>query len=155
MPASQLRVSRNDRRKLGIDLFDIPLDLIETLFVLTLEERQRHVLCLILKRDLITDQAIASADQFRELGLLWRTCRAHGRPEHRRHAGQDYRINSVRLGESACRLCEPPRASRVELNTWQIRQSLLKLPVVGASSFIGDPIDLPLPKPIYQFPVAP
>ena len=115
MPAGQLRVSCNDRRNLGVNLFDMPLDLIKAPFVLTLEERQRQVFCLILKRDLIADQAIASADQFRELGLLGRTCGAHGRLKRRRHAGQNYRINFIRLGESACRLCEPPCSSRVEL----------------------------------------
>jgi hypothetical protein len=51
VPAGQLRVSCNDRRNLGVNLFDMPLDLIKALFVLTLEERQRQVFFLILKRD--------------------------------------------------------------------------------------------------------
>jgi hypothetical protein len=41
VPAGQLRVRRNDRRNLGVNLFDMPLNPIKAPFVLTLEERQR------------------------------------------------------------------------------------------------------------------
>lgn len=46
-----------------------------------------------------------------------------------------------------------PREAK--LDAWQIRQSLFELPVVRVCSFIGDPIDLPLPEPIYQLPYGP
>jgi len=89
--------------------------------VLPLEERHRQVLCLILKRDLIADQAIASADQFGEPRLLRCSRWSHWRLECHSHAGKDYRVDLIRLGKSARRLREPPRAGWVEFDAWQMR----------------------------------
>jgi hypothetical protein len=73
---------------------------------------------------------------------------------HRCHTSQNGCINFIHLDQSPCRLCEPSCAGRVQFDAWQIGQSLLDLPVISASSFVGDPINRPLPEPIYQVPVA-
>lgn len=73
MPARQLWVGSDVRRNFCIDLVDMSVDLIQTMFVSPLEKGNREVFRVILDRDLIADQAIAGADQFGEPCLFWRS----------------------------------------------------------------------------------
>lgn len=122
--------------------------------MLTLEERDGQVFFLILKRDFVADQTVPRANQLCQFGLLRRACRTNRRLQGRGHARQDYRVDFICFGQSPNGLREPPCASRIQLYAWQVGQSLFKLPMVSAGGFIGDPVNLPLPKPGDQGLVA-
>src|SRR3546814_21098214 len=77
VPARQRWISCDGVSKLAIKFLDVTTDLVQTLFVLTLEERDGQVFCLILKRDFVADQTVPGANQLCQPGLLRRACRAN------------------------------------------------------------------------------
>lgn len=120
MPARQRWISCDGVSKLAIKFLDVTTDLVQTLFVLTLEERDGQVFCLILKRDFVADQTVPGANQLCQPGLLRRACRANGRLQGRGHASQDFRIDFICFSQNPNGLREPACTSRIQLYAWQV-----------------------------------
>ena len=154
MPAGERGIGGDQVGDLGIERLDMPIDLLEPLPALALEEGDGEVLLAILERGAIAHEAVSGIDELRYLRLLCASSGSDRRLQGGRHTGQQHGIDAIGLGQSASRLGEAPGALRVELHAGPVGQSRLQRPMVGCGCLIGDPLDRPLSQPGDQRLVA-